>query len=288
MISAVTNPFIVDGSALFSIAEFRTGPDKNELGAKDFKKKLTKLTDSLDTLQRTLYANQSYAVLLIFQAMDAGGKDSTIRAVMSGVNPAGCDVISFKKPTHRELRHDFLWRTNRELPERGKIMIFNRSYYEEVLIARVHPELLIAQGMPEQKELNTLWQERFESIMDMEKHLARNGTVVLKFFLNISKEEQKNRFLSRIDNLDKNWKFEKADVEERQYWDDYMHAYEQAINATAKPWAPWYVIPADNKPYMRFCVADIIVQNLQSLGLTYPRVNSHEQKKIQEMRNLLE
>lgn len=288
MFKAISSPFLIDGSEKFSISSASTAPKQSSLKENNYKKKLDKLTIELDNLQRVLFASQKYAVLLIFQAMDAAGKDGTIRAVMSGVNPAGCDVKSFQKPTALEYKHDFLWRTATQLPEKGKIVIFNRSYYEEVLITRVHPEYLEQQNIPWQVDQDTLWNERFESILDHEKHMVRNGTIVLKFFLNISMGEQKKRFLSRIDDLDKNWKFAKSDVEERKCWDEYMHAYQEAINITAKPWAPWYSIPADDKSFMRYCVADIIVNSLKSLGLTYPRVSSHEQKQIQEMRDLLE
>jgi PPK2 family polyphosphate:nucleotide phosphotransferase len=187
-------------------------------------------------------------MLLVFQAMDAAGKDSTIRAVMEGINPAGCQVFSFKQPTSRDLDHDFLWRTSCSLPERGRIGIFNRSYYEEVLIVRVHPEILESQKLPDSVTLDTIWEERFESIRDLERPLARNGTIILKFWLNVSKEEQKARFLSRLEVPEKQWKFSNSDVRERRFWDDYMQVYEASLNATSRPWAPWYAIPADNKP----------------------------------------
>jgi PPK2 family polyphosphate:nucleotide phosphotransferase len=206
---------------------------------------------------------------------------------MNGVDPAGCQVYSFKKPTAHELDHDFLWRTAVCLPERGRIGIFNRSYYEEVLAVRVHPEYLAAQRLPGKIKLERLWRERMESINDHERHLARNGTVIIKFWLNISKKEQRKRFLSRIDEPQKNWKFVESDVRERQHWDAYMRAYEQALAATSKEWAPWYAIPADHKPYMHYCIADIIVQSLKSLGLTYPRVDADQEKKLQKMRRLL-
>jgi len=209
-------------------------------------------------------------VLLIFQAMDAAGKDSTIRAVMRGINPAGCQVFSFKKPSGYELDHDFLWRTSTRLPERGRIGIFNRSQYEEVLVVRVHPGILDSQKLPWKINPETIWDERLESIRDQERHLARNGTVILKFWLNVSRAEQKARFLSRLQEPKKHWKFEYGDIRERGYWDDYMSAYEAAVNATSRPWAPWYVIPADNKKYMRATVASIVVDALSGLALTYP------------------
>jgi PPK2 family polyphosphate:nucleotide phosphotransferase len=207
---------------------------------------------------------------------------------MSGVNPAGCQVYSFKQPTPEELDHDFLWRTTKCLPERGRIGIFNRSYYEEVLVVRVHPEFLRAQRLPSQPKLDQLWQERFESIRDYEKHLAKNGTVIIKFWLNVSLEEQRQRFLDRIEEPEKNWKFAPADVTERRYWDEYMKAFEDALNATSRSWAPWYAIPADSKSYMRFCVAEIIVDSLKKLGLSYPKIGPEEKAKFKAMRKILE
>jgi len=227
-------------------------------------------------------------VLLVFQAMDAAGKDSTIRAVMSGVDPAGCQVFSFKQPNSEELDHDFLWRTAKSLPQRGRIGIFNRSYYEEVLVVRVHPEYLANQKLPHRVALDELWQQRYESIRDHEQHLARNGTVVLKFWLNVSHEEQRNRFLSRLEEPEKNWKFSTSDVEESRRWNDYMNAYEHALNATSRPWAPWYAIPADDKPYARLQVAKIIVESLKSLDLQYPEVSVKQLKDIEDMRKQLE
>ena len=234
MFEAINSPYLVEFDEPFKLKDRATTPPASELNKKDFKKKLETSILKLDELQQTLFANQKYSVLFIFQAMDAAGKDGTIRAVMSGVNPAGCDVISFRQPTEHELDHDFLWRTTLCLPERGKIVIFNRSYYEEVLIVRVHPEFLEKQKMPWKIDLQNVWQERFESIVNHEKHLAENGTVIVKFFLHLSKGEQKKRFLSRIDEPDKNWKFTVSDVAERKYWDDYMNAYEKAIGATSR------------------------------------------------------
>ncbi len=233
-------------------------------------------------------AHDKYAVLLIFQAMDAAGKDSTIRAVMSGISPAGCQVFSFKQPSPEELDHDFLWRTTKCLPERGRIGIFNRSYYEEVLVVRVHPEYLKGQKLPDGIKLKNIWQQRYESIGDHEKHLAHNGTVILKFWLNVSQEEQRQRFLSRIDEPKKNWKFSAGDVQERKFWKAYMAAYEEAINATSRKWAPWYAIPADEKPFMRLSVAEIIVKTLNSLELKYPTVGDKEKVRFSEMRKMLE
>ncbi len=287
MFEAIPSPYLVPFNGEFVRDDFPTQID-DVPDIKALKKKLKKEVKRLDDLQRVFYAHDRQSLLLVFQAMDAAGKDSTIRAVMSGVNPAGCQVHSFKQPTPIELDHDFLWRTNLRMPERGKIGIFNRSYYEEVLVVRVHPNYLKHQQLPKSLDLSNVWSERFESIRDMEKHLARNGTVVLKFWLNVSKQEQRQRFLSRLDEPHKNWKFSSGDVEERGYWDDYMHAYEEALNATSRPWAPWYAIPADNKPYMRLTVARIIRKTLQSMALEYPKVDKNERARFDEMRKLLE
>jgi len=287
MFNALTSPYLVPFDGKFEIKNAATESPDSSLGKKDFKRLLGELIVEMDDLQRMLYAQDRYAVLLVFQGMDASGKDSTIRTVMNGIDPAGCQVFSFKQPTVHELDHDFLWRTAVSLPQRGRIGIFNRSYYEEVLAVRVHPEYLEAQRLPGKIDLERLWQERMESINDHEKHLARNGTVILKFWLNISKKEQRKRFLSRIDEPHKNWKFAESDVREREHWDAYMQAYEQALAATSREWAPWYAIPSDHKPFMHYCVADIIVQTLKSLGLTYPRVDAAQEKKLQKMRKLL-
>lgn len=255
-----------DGS--FRVAD---APTTSPEGTRDeFKKRLKSANKRLDAMQRVLMARDRHSVLLVFQAMDAAGKDSTIRAVMQGINPAGCQVFSFKKPTELELDHDFLWRTSTRLPERGRIGIFNRSQYEEVLIVRVHPEYLKYQRMPNRLISDAIWDERLESIRDQEKHLARNGTVILKFWLNVSWEEQKLRFLRRLDDPTKNWKFKTEDVAERAYWDHYMAAYQDALNATSRPWAPWFAIPADDKAYMRAAVAEIIVTTLEQFNLDYP------------------
>ena len=288
MFNAIESPYLAPLDGSFKYKKFDSKPAKHLLDKKQNKKRLTELSDQLSDLQHILYAQAQHSMLLIFQAMDAGGKDSTIRAVMSSVNPAGCQVYSFQRPSHEEYRHDFLWRTTLRLPERGRIGVFNRSYYEEVLAVKVHPEFLNAQSLPDLKVNQALWEQRLESIADHEKHLARNGIAIVKFWLNISKQEQKKRFLSRIDEPQKNWKFSKDDIHERQYWDDYMDAYQAAIAATSKPWAPWYVIPADDKPYMRMCVADIIVTALRSLGLTYPRIDAQQAKDFEKMRDKLE
>ena len=268
MFAAPKSTYLVPFDGSFRVASAPTAPAK---GKRRSKRRLSEAIRQLDRLQKALYADDRHAVLLVFQAMDAGGKDSTIRAVMEGINPAGCQVFSFKKPSDRDLDHDFLWRTSCSLPERGRIGIFNRSHYEEVLIVRVHPEILRAQKLPDSVNPDTIWDERYESIRDLEHHLARNGTVIVKFWLNVSKEEQKARFLSRLDVPEKQWKFNANDVRERQFWDSYMDAYEDALNATSRPWAPWYAIPADSKPYARACVAEIIVEALGGIGLEYPQ-----------------
>ncbi len=287
MFTAVKNPCLVPFNGKFRLSEAKTLV-KTTTDDKKYQKKLEKLVNDIDELQRRLYASDSYSILLVFQAMDAAGKDSTIRAVMSGVDPAGCEVFSFKQPNSEELDHDFLWRTAKSLPERGRIGIFNRSYYEEVLAVRVHPEYLDRQKLPFHVELEELWQQRYESIRDHEKHLARNGTVVLKFWLNVSHEEQRNRFLSRLDEHEKNWMFSPGDVEESRRWEDYMSAYEDLLNATSRPWAPWFAIPADDKPYARLQVAKIIVESMETLNLRYPEVSLKHLEEIKEMRKLLD
>jgi len=236
--------------------------------------------DRLQDLHGKLYAQDRWSLLLIFQAMDAAGKDSTIKHVFSGLNPVGCQVASFKEPTKEELDHDFLWRVGRQLPERGKIGIFNRSHYEETLIVRVHPEILAGERTPAELVGKDVWEERFESIRGFEKHLARSGTVVLKFFLNVSREEQRKRFLARIDEPSKNWKFQAGDVKERERWDDYMKAYEEAIRATARKYAPWYVIPADHKWFMRLVVAAAVADALEDLGVEYPTLDAAQRRSL--------
>jgi PPK2 family polyphosphate:nucleotide phosphotransferase len=231
-------------------------------------------------LQDKLYAQDCWSLLLIFQALDAAGKDGVIKHVMSGVNPQGCQVFSFKTPSEVELQHDFLWRTTLCLPERGHIGIFNRSYYEEVLVVRVHPKILAGEKIPPSLVGKKIWDERFEDIRSFERHMARNGTVIRKFFLHLSKKEQKDRFLARLDQPGKNWKFSAADIHERQYWDDYQKAYEDMIRNTASEQAPWYVVPADNKWFARLVVSCVIVQTLESLGLAYPTVDAEKKKQL--------
>jgi PPK2 family polyphosphate:nucleotide phosphotransferase len=238
--------------------------------------------------QNLLYAEDRYALLLIFQAMDAAGKDGVIKHVMSGINPQGCQVFSFKHPSAEELDHDFLWRTTRALPERGRIGIFNRSYYEEVLIVRVHPEILRGERLPGGRaDGHDLWQKRFESINNLETHLHRNGTRIIKFFLHLSKDEQRKRFLRRIDDPDKNWKFSSADIEERKYWSDYMRAYEECLSATSSAHAPWYIVPADDKENARLMVSRIIVSTLEELDLSYPKVSARQKRDLRAIRQRL-
>ncbi len=256
---------------------------------KAYKQLLDEHVSQLSSLQNVHYASNKYAVLLIFQAMDAAGKDGTIRHVMSGVNPQGCQVYSFKQPSAGELQHDFLWRTTKCLPERGKIGIFNRSYYEEVLIVRVHPDLLGAEGIDtDELRGDKLWKERFKAIRHFEKHLYESGTRVLKFYLHLSKEEQRRRFLERIDDKEKNWKFSEADIAEREYWKDYMKAYEECISATSTDKAPWYVIPADDKENARLIVSQVVVDALKSLGLKYPKTSGGRREELKNIRKKLE
>ncbi|MFO0950545.1 MAG: polyphosphate kinase 2 family protein [Isosphaeraceae bacterium] len=249
---------------------------------------LARSQEDLARAQEKLYADDRYSLLVIFQAMDAAGKDGTIKHVMSGVNPQGCQVYSFKKPSEQELHHDFLWRYTVCLPERGRIGIFNRSYYEDVLVVKVHPEILEAQRLPEGKRGKSFWEARYEDINALERHLTRNGTVVLKFFLHVSKAEQKKRFLDRLDRPEKNWKFSAADLHERRFWDDYMDAYEHALEATSTDWAPWYVVPADDKWATRAIVADVLCTTIAELPLAYPEPTEQARKELAEARRELE
>ena len=267
--------------------------DPADTGGLDFSKKqanamlaagIVKLAD----LQTRLYAQDCWSLLVVLQAMDAAGKDSTIKHVMSGINPQGCQVVAFKAPSAHELDHDFLWRCSRELPERGRIGIFNRSHYEEVLVVRVHPKLLGGQRLPPVLVGKDIWRERYQSINDFERHLARNGTRIVKFFLNVSKEEQRKRFLERLDEPEKNWKFSVDDVKNRTCWNEYMRAYEEAISATSTEWAPWYAVPADHKWFTRLIVAQVIVATLEKLGLEYPKVDAERKKELAKARKALE
>ena len=255
---------------------------------KQYQKILTNHVDHLSSLQQLLYASNRYALLLIFQAMDAAGKDDAIKHVMSGVNPQGCQVFSYKHPSATELQHDFLWRTTRDLPERGQIGIFNRSYYEEVLIVRVHPEILRSEGLGDGAlDENRVWRHRFRSIVELEKHLHRNGTRIVKFYHHVSKDEQRKRFLQRIDEPHKNWKFSLADVEERKFWKRYMSAYEECLSATSTREAPWYVVPADDKENARLIVSQIILDTLNGLEMTYPEVSAKRRQELQSIRERL-
>ncbi len=287
MFQAVPHPFLVPFDGSFQLSSVSTKPPGDQPSEKKLKDRLGDLTEQLEGLQRRLWAQDRWAVLFLFQALDAAGKDSTIRAVLTGVNPAGCHVSAFKQPTHEDLDHDFLWRTSRRLPGRGTIGIFNRSYYEEVLVVRVHPELLASQRLPETEAPNRRWQSRYRSIRQHEKHLARNGTVVVKFFLNVSFEEQRQRFLSRIDDPQKNWKLTEADVAERRFWPSYQTAYEEALQETSRAWAPWYAIPADDKPSMRVAVAEIMVATIASLRPDFPQLAASDQQRLAELREKL-
>jgi len=254
-----------------------------------YRKMLADHVARLSAQQQLLYASNRHAILLIFQAMDAAGKDGAIQHVMSGVNPQGCQVFSFKHPSATELQHDFLWRTTRDLPERGRIGIFNRSYYEEVLIVRVHRELLLAEGPPDKPhDDRDLWHDRYRSITNLERHLHANGTRIIKFFLHLSKDEQRRRFLARIDQPEKNWKFSTADVEERKYWKDYMKAYEGCLGATSTSESPWYVVPADDKENARLIVSQIVLDALDELKMSYPNTTEERRKELLNIRKFLE
>ncbi len=276
--------FRVPYDQTFRVKDATTSPGADVGSNKKLKKALGKANNKLYELQRMLYAHNRYSLLLVFQAMDAAGKDSTIRTVMRGVNPAGCQVFSFKQPSSEELDHDFLWRSARRLPERGRIGIFNRSYYEEVLVVRVHPEYLGAQRLIGETDTPEFWNQRLTSIRDNETHLAHNGTVIVKFWLNVSKGEQKNRFIERLDNPKKNWKFSSSDVAERQHWDKYMQCYESMLNATSTEHAPWYAIPADNKPFARLQVANTIIETIESLDIHYPPPEKKNVARFDEWR----
>jgi PPK2 family polyphosphate:nucleotide phosphotransferase len=277
----------VDDGKHFRLDDFDPADTGRWHSVDEAKERLQDDVSRLEDLQSKLYAQDRWALLLIFQAMDAGGKDGTIKHVMSGVNPEGCQVYSFKTPSATELQHDFLWRTTLHLPERGHIGIFNRSYYEEVLVVRVHSEVLKNENLPPSLVTKNIWDERFEDIHCFERHMARNGTVVRKFFLHLSKKEQKRRFLARLDEPGKNWKFSAADIHEREYWDNYQKAYEEMIRNTATKHAPWYVVPADNKWFTHLVVAAAIVETLEELGPSFPKVNAAKRKEIQAAKMLL-
>ena len=283
------DPYIVKpGSQISLVKDYNPGY-KCEFHQKgDAVRKLKAGIFQLAKYQDILYAQNNYSLLIIFQAMDAAGKDSTIKHVMSGVNPQGCQVFSFKAPSEEELDHDYLWRSMRALPERGRIGIFNRSYYEELLIVRVHPEILKKQQLPSFPKGDQIWKQRFEEINNFEKYLVNNGVIVLKFFLNVSKSVQRKRFLERIDSPEKNWKFSTSDLQERRFWDDYMNAYEEVFNHTSTEFAPWYIVPADRKWFTRLIVADIICQKLQELNLQYPKISEEYKRKLSEAKKALE
>jgi PPK2 family polyphosphate:nucleotide phosphotransferase len=284
-----SQPFRVTNGKKFKLKQIDPAESLG-LGAGDkgkAREALEQGVELLTKLQDELYAHDRWAVLLIFQAMDAAGKDGAIKHVMSGVNPQGCEVTSFKSPSPEELDHDYLWRCAKRLPERGRIGIFNRSYYEETLVVRVHPEYLQTQRIPKVRDEKDLWKQRFDEINKFERYLTNNGLVILKFFLHVSKEEQKQRFLSRIDDAAKNWKFSMNDVKERGHWDDYMHAYEQTVRHTATNYAPWYVVPADKKWFTRLVVASAIVQHLSALDLAYPKLSKDEQQQLKAAREAL-
>lgn len=284
--TAVPSPFLVPDDGSFRIAKAPTdSPADSEKSQQE--KALKKHVREIRDHQRKLYASDDYSVLFVFQAMDAAGKDGTIRAVFTGVNPAGFQVSAFKAPSGEELDHDFLWRIATRLPQRGRIGVFNRSHYEEVITVRVHPEFLDRQKLP-RVDLGSIWAERYESIRGFEEHLARNGTVVVKFFLNVSLAQQKRRLLRRIDEPRANWKFNPSDVDERERWLEYMDAFEDALNETSRPWAPWYVIPADNKPYMRTQVANIVEDTLASLGVDFPTIDEETRAALADYRKVLE
>ena len=265
-------------------ADFK--PDN--LDRKEVEQQFGSLTEKLRDLQHLMYAEDQRSLLIVLQGRDAAGKDGTIRAVMTGINPAGCQVFSFKQPSAEELDHDFLWRVQRRLPERGRIGIFNRSHYEETLVVRVHPEYLDRQKLPRPIDHDRIWDERFASICAMEEHLARSGTLILKFWLNVSRDEQRRRFLDRIDEPESNWKFSAGDVDERQHWHDYMHAYEEALRTTSRPCAPWYAVPADDKSFMRRTVAEIVAASMEHLDIDYPEVSDERRARMQELRGLLD
>jgi PPK2 family polyphosphate:nucleotide phosphotransferase len=286
LVEPSASPHLVPFDRRFRVEAAPTTPPDGEAGKKHNKQALERAIRRMRKLQRKLYADNRYAVLLVFQAMDAAGKDGTIRAVMTGINPAGCQVFSFQQPSAEELDHDFLWRIYRRLPERGRIGIFNRSHYEEVLIVRVHPAYLDAQRLP-RVDPDRIWDQRLASIRDFETHLARNGTVILKFFLNLSRDEQRRRFLARIDDPERHWKFSPADVRERGHWDAYMKAYDDALSQTSRPHAPWYAIPADDKPYMRRVVAEILCDTLARLDMAYPEVSPADRAEMLNLRDQL-
>jgi PPK2 family polyphosphate:nucleotide phosphotransferase len=292
----ILDRFVVTPGKKLRLKDHDTGWEQSkqlkELGKENIKQRAKEILDEnlkdIAEAQELLYADDRHSLLIVFQAMDAAGKDGTIKHVMSGVNPQGCQVFSFKKPSVEELDHNFLWRYMRCLPERGRIGIFNRSYYEDVLVVKVHPELLDLQKLPNGKRGRKFWEARYEDINAFERHLVRNGTVILKFFLNVSKKEQKRRFLERLERAEKNWKFSVADMEERGFWNAYQDAYEDALRATSTEWAPWRIIPADHKWATRAIVADVVTSTIRGLDLRYPEMTAEQQRRLAKARKMLE
>ena len=290
MFEADPHPFLVPADGAFHITDHATAPSEATLKEKDWKDHLEKEKSEMGHLQHKLFADQRFAMLLVFQALDAAGKDSTIRHVFTGINPTGVRVFSFKRPSEVEVTHDFLWRTTAKLPRRGYIGIFNRSYYEEVLVVRVHPQFLAAQKLsdgPTEIPSEDFWAQRYRSIVEHERHLAQSGTVILKFWLNVSKEEQRRRLLARIDRPNKRWKFALGDLAEREHWDEYQRAFEAALRATSRSWAPWYAIPADDKIYMQSSVAEIVNNALKKLNIDFPKVSPETEAELEQARTLL-
>jgi PPK2 family polyphosphate:nucleotide phosphotransferase len=288
MMKIRTKDFHVPERDAVDLAKWPTTVDPVYGSRKQYHDMLEHHVAELSSQQQLLYASNRYAVLLIFQAMDAAGKDGAIKHVMSGVNPQGCQVFSYKHPSPAELEHDFLWRTTRDLPERGRIGIFNRSYYEEVLIARVHPAILRGEGIPDTpQDDKAIWHDRYRSITNLERHLYVNGTRIIKFFLHLSKDEQRKRFLDRIDEPEKNWKFSLADIEERKFWKDYMKAYEECLSATSTRETPWYVVPADDKENARLIVSQIVLDTLEGLKMSYPKTSAKRRQELQAIRKRL-
>lgn len=284
----VKSPHLVPTNGSFRVADVATKPPKNRRDDDENEAALSKGIERMGKLQARLMANDQRSLLVIFQAMDAAGKDGTVKAVMTGVNPAGVETSNFKRPSELELDHDFLWRCMRCLPQRGHIGIWNRSHYEEVLVVKVHPEILESQRLPDRPKLSVLFDERYQSIREFEQHLARNGTRIIKFWLHVGRAEQRKRFLDRIEDPAANWKFEAGDVKERQHWKAYMSAYERALRETSRPWAPWYAVPADDKRYMRRVVAEVIAETLDSMNLEYPVLSAANKAEMLKARALLE
>jgi PPK2 family polyphosphate:nucleotide phosphotransferase len=284
-----SNDYRVEPGKKVKLDEWPTAGKAVAKSKEDYQELLDKHVSELSKLQQLHYASNKYALLILFQGMDGAGKDGAIRHVMSGVNPQGCEVYSFKQPSANELEHDFLWRTTRVLPERGRIGIFNRSYYEEVLVVRVHPEMLLNEGLPEElRDEKNIWEQRYRSIVDLEDHLYRNGTRTVKVFLHLSKGEQRKRFLARIDDADKNWKFSAADIHERKFWKNYMEAYEDCLSATSTQHAPWYVVPADDKESARLIVSQIVLHSLNELKMAYPKTTDKRRRELESIREQLE